>query len=460
MTASALAPTEASVYVPRGAAWRLLHCQAPECLVSGPAGSGKSVAALFKLHLCAEAVPGLRALILRRTRESLTESALVSFEQFVLPRDHPARQGPQRRLRQSYRYPNRSEIILGGLDKPGRIMSTEFDLVFVQEAIEVTEDAWESMTTRLRHGKLPYQQLMADTNPDAPGHWLKRRCDAGRTLLLESRHEDNPLLWGAGDWTPFGRTYLARLDALTGPRKDRLRHGRWVQAEGVVYEGWDAAVHLVDRFAIPASWPRLLSIDFGYTNPFVAQWWAVDPDGRLYRYREIYHTHCLVEDHARRIRELSAGEPRPVAVICDHDAEDRATLARHFGYGTTAAVKAVGNGIQAVAARLRKAGDGKPRLFLLRDSLDERDPDLNERKKPCCTEEEIGGYCWNTSSGRRKGEEPVKENDHGVDSLRYVVAGLDLGGICGPIVASQAQHEGEGRSLLADAPAGVFLPER
>lgn len=36
------------------------------------------------------------------------------------------------------------------------------------------------------------------------------------TLLLESRHEDNPLLWDRRrrDWTDVGRVYIAILDAL------------------------------------------------------------------------------------------------------------------------------------------------------------------------------------------------------------------------------------------------------
>ena len=35
------------------------------------------------------------------------------------------------------------------------------------------------------------------------------------------------------------------------------------------------------------------------TNPFVAQFWAEDPDGRLYLFVEIYMTHRLVEEHAK-----------------------------------------------------------------------------------------------------------------------------------------------------------------
>ncbi len=423
------APALSEKHVPyfRGAAWKMLHTQAPEVLISGPAGTGKSTVNLFKMHLCADQKPGFRGLIVRRTRASLTESALVTFERFVLPAGHPARHGASRRMRQAYTYPNGSTIVIGGLDKPEKVMSTDYDQIFVQEAIEITEDAWEALTTRLRTGTLRYQQLIADTNPDRPKHWLKRRCDSGKCLLLESRHEDNPLLFDGTAWTPVGLDYLAKLDALTGPRKQRLRYGRWVQAEGVVFDLWDAAIHVIDRFDIPRDWPRIWAVDFGYVNPFVCLFFALDPDNRLYLYREIYKTKTLVEDHARRIMEVAAHEPAPVAIICDHDAEDRATLERHVGMATTPADKAVRAGIQAVSARLKKAGDGKPRLFVLRDSLDERDADLDERKLPCSLVEEVDGYVWNLKSNRREGEEPLKAGDHSLDALRYCVNTLDGG---------------------------------
>lgn len=434
-------------FEPFGAARQLFEYQGPEAVLSGPAGTGKSIACLYKLHFLASRVPGFRGLIVRKTRVSLTESGLVTFEGKVLPPRHPALAGPSRAMRQVYRYPNGAEIIVGGMDKASKIMSTEFDLVWVQEAIELTENDWESLTTRLRNGKLPYQQLLADTNPDSPRHWLKRRCDAGRCLLLESRHEDNPSLWDRGrrEWTLGGRKYIEKLDALTGARYHRLRKGKWVQAEGVVYDVWDRAVHVIDPFEVPRDWPRYWSIDFGFTNPFVAQFWAEDADGRLYLYREIYQTQRLVEDHAWAILEAAGAivdgrelwlpgkaDPRPQAVVCDTDAEDRATLERHLGMKTTAAPKDVSPGIQAVAARLKVAGDGKPRLFVFRDAVVRRDQALEEAKKPCCTEEEIDGYVWDRKAAHQGREEQVKEeplkvNDHGCDAARYLVYWLDRG---------------------------------
>lgn len=453
-------------YRPHGSALKAMRARNTEVLLSGPAGTGKSRACLEKLHLIANNYPGMRALIVRKTRESLTETALVTFEDHVVEPNHPIlAAGGQRRMRQSYQYPNGSSIVIGGMDKPTKIMSTEYDIIYVQEATELTENDWESLTTRLRNGRVPYQQIIADCNPDSPLHWLKRRADAGKTLLIECRHEDNPVLFDmtVRQWTVRGTDYLAKLDALTGPRRDRLRHGRWVQAEGVVYDNYDAAIHVVDRFPIPRTWRRFLVVDFGYTNPFVCQWYAEDGDGRLYRYREIYRTARLVEDHAVDILDAMRTDDRGrdgnwnetiediVGVVCDHDAEGRATLERHLGRATTAAIKEVREGIQAVATRLQRAGDGLPRLMFLRDSLVYRDPRLSESKKPCCTDEEWDGYVWDKEKSRNQGEEPVKLNDHGLDAVRYGVKYADRGAGAWTISGSNPTDNAVGK-----LPASVF----
>jgi phage terminase large subunit len=358
-----------------------------------------------------------------------------------------------------YRYANGSRISVGGLDKPTKIMSSEYDVAYVQEAIELVEGDWDAIMSRLRNGKMSFQQLIADTNPDKPTHWLKARCDAGKTRMLDSRHEDNPVLFdettGPGGQvrhalTDRGAAYIRKLDNLTGPRYYRLRRGLWVAAEGIIYEEYDPAIHLLDRFPIPVGWPRWWVVDFGYTNPFVLQCWAQDPDGRLIMYREIYHTKRLVEDHAKTIMSCVSRpdpdyqhptgrpryayhgriwtEPKPRGIICDHDAEDRATLERHLGMGTIPAKKSVSDGIQAFQVRLRPAGDGRPSIGFLRDSLVQRDQDLVDAAKPGCTVEEIVGYVWDTGAGKAPKETPLKVDDHGMDAGRYVVAEQDLGG--------------------------------
>jgi len=426
-----------------------MHYRGPEILIAGPAGTGKSRAALEKIHLMCLLTPKVKALIIRKTAVSLTTSALKTYE------DHVATQalldgtvtyfGGSRREPAAYRYSNGSSISIGGMDNPMKVMSTEYDVIFAQEATELDVEDWEACTTRLRNGVLSFQQLIADCNPQEPTHWLKLRCEGGKTLMLHSRHEDNPRYFNEdGTKTEEGENYIAKLDALTGVRKLRLRDGIWAAAEGVIYEEFNPALHIVDRFEVPADWRRAWSIDFGYVNPFVWQDWAISPDDQLVLVREIYRTQRLVEDHARDIRRIcgwGAIDPmsgrtlphagpivkgwnarRPDVIICDHDAEDRATLERHIGIPTRPANKNVNDGIQATAARFRPDSRGRPRFMFMREAVVYRDVLLEDAKKPMSTIEEIPGYVWH-DKGK---DEPLKENDHGCDAMRYFVMERDV----------------------------------
>lgn len=446
-------------YAPYGAARDLFNYRGPEVLLSGPAGTGKSMACLEKILLAALHKPGMAALIVRKTRVSLASSALKTWRRVVAKEALESGQvyfyGGSGEEPAQYRFTNGSSVVIGGMDKPTKIMSTEYDLIYVQEATELTLDDWEALNSRLRHGVLSYQQLLADCNPDRPTHWLKRRADEGALLMLHSTHEDNPRLFTRdGLLTDFGREYIARLDALTGVRKLRLRYGKWVAAEGAVYEAeFDLLRNVVPSFTPPDDWERIWAFDFGFTHPFVWQEWVRDPDGRMYLHREIYRTKRLVEDHARDIldivlrpvegqedhltedplADLHAGrrewaQPQPSILVCDHDAEDRATLERHLGLPTSPAHKSRSDGVQAVASRMRPAEDGKPRLYLMDGALVSRDQAQHDAGLPCSTVEEIPGYVWKVGTdGRPIKDEPVKKDDDGCDTMRYAVAECDLG---------------------------------
>lgn len=409
-------------YAPRGAAREIFRCESEEVLLEGPSGTGKTRSLLEKAHIFAEHYDGCRILLTRQTRSSMTQSVLVTFENKVVPEGHPILRGPSRQMRESYTYPNGSEIAVYGMDKADKIMSTEYDLILVFEATEVKEDDFEKLTTRLRNGVIPYQQIVADCNPSSSSHWLNARANDGRMTRLLSRHEDNPILHDGHRWTDQGTSYIGKLDNLTGHRKLRLRHGKWASAEGVVYPQFDSAIHVIDK--APEFVRRIRTIDFGYMNPFVCQWWGFDHDGRMYLYREIYMTQRIVHDHATQINSLSEGESYETN-IADHDAEDRATLSRE-GIQTLAAKKDVSPGINAVMERLKVQGDGRPRLYIMQDALVERDHALENQKKPCSTVEEFDSYIWKKSAdGKPVKDVPDKIYDHGMDGMRYTVMYVD-----------------------------------
>lgn len=477
---------EQKAYKPVGPAMNtLFYFKGPMMVLDGPAGTGKSRCILEKFHLLAEKYAGCRLLIFRKTRESLSESALFTFEEKVLPTGHSSLdQGGQRSHRQHYLYDNGSEIHVVGMDKPQKIMSTEFDAAYGQELIECDIADIDFVRTRLRNGVIPYQQLLGDCNPDIPTHWILLQSNAGKFQMLSTHHEDNPVLFEEaplggkaggpdtewpirsydqrwGKWTERGKAYIANLDELTGPRYWRLRHGKWSGAEGAVYEKWSDETHVLRTNAgwhrLPQSWRRFWSIDFGHTHPFVWALWALDNDERMYLELEIYVTKELVRDIMISVMErigwrrkpgadlddiddllesymawepLPGAYPWPEAIVCDWDAEGRATIEQVVGMRTTAAYKDIDHGIQAVAERIAIAGDGIARIFILENSLiaadgPGEDPRLVEQLKPTSTRSEMPGYVWDEKSGLKGKEKPLDKNNHGCDQMRYAVCWAD-----------------------------------
>lgn len=411
----------------RGAVLELKSSRALENVVDGPQGTGKTLGILAYLYELMDAYPGIRILMARRSRASMTNTVLVTWENQVVPPGHPMLGGKHREAVRGYKHINGSELVLGSFhtkDAKDKILSSEYDVVYFPEATEQDEADYETALGRLRHGVLPWQMAICDCNPHTPRHWLLQRVNAGKMARFQSKHEHNPRWFDGANWTQDGLEYLSRLDAMTGVRYLRYRLGIWAGAEGVVYDDYLEDRHLLPvGYRIPKSWRRIWAVDFGFTNPFVWHQLAVDEDGRIYREKELYRTRHLLADNVAAILDATEGDPRPEAIVCDHDAQDRAEIEKLLGMPTIPAYKAVRPGIDAVKARLAEQPDGRPRLFLCDGALI-HDPDevLREEKRPTCTEEEFGYYIWHDSSAK---DEPVKEHDHGLDTIRYGVAYVD-----------------------------------
>lgn len=417
-------------YRPRGAAAQLFRCYDPEVLLDGPARTGKSRAVGERLLYLATNHPQARIAVIRKTRASLSESFLQMWEERVLGDgldetylvDPLAGSARRANRHDGYLFKNGSLVWPGGMDNPTRLYSSEWDAIYVQEAVELTEDEWERLTRGLTNKKIPHPrptpdrpylaQLIGDTNPDAPNHWLNQRCLKGKTTRLQARHEDNPTL------TPQD---LARLRAMTGVRRARLYEGRWVAAEGAIWSNWDAGIHVLARMPKVKIVRHIAAVDWGFTGAGVMMVGAIDEAGRLYVVRQVYQTGRELDWWVTKGMHLKT-EFRFEVVACDPSEPANIKTFRRYGLPAKDADNEIMAGLDAVRDRLNPADDGAPRLFVLADSLDEADPSLREVSKPTRVEEEIPGYVYDkTPDGQYVKEKPApRQDDHGSDCLRYI----------------------------------------
>lgn len=427
-------------YEPKGGALKLMWAREPEILLDGPAGTGKSRAWGEYLYWVATTFPGSRLLVARKTRVSLSESWLVTWEQKVLPPGSPLLRGATRAHRESYVFPNGSVLVPAGIDSPRSLFSTEWDIAYVNEATELKEDEFESLHRGLRSDQVPWQQLGADCNPDVPTHWLNQRCIRGLCRRILSKHEDNPSITAQ---------YMARLRALTGVRYKRLYLGEWCAAEGQVWENYDRDLHLVtpprtedgrvDYAALGIQW-YFASFDWGHTHPGVFQVWGACEDGTLYRVAEIYRRSELLETWAGWVKQLH-DEFKFLAIVCDPSRNDAivafnrllcpatrtGTILGAIARGaenakTTTAKNADLSGLDIVRSWLEPGQNRKPHLYLLRDVNRHVDRGLLESSQPWRTEDEIPGYTyWRNAAGVLTEQTDPSCPDHGCDAMRYAV---------------------------------------
>ena len=452
-----------------------------QLLYSGSFGAGKSRAGNEKGYMLNCRYPGNRGLIVRKSLVDVRASTInQSLLPHVIPGPHIVDHNKGECVIKHHTgtvdptgKPVLSEIHYYGLtsgektssdDLPRKIGSTEYGWIFVDEGTELTRGDWNQLLGRLRLNEhrqngyiypVPIQQIFTATNPDSPNHWMydyfgiDGSTPKGREFWMASV-EDN------ADNVPD--EYIEDLRAsLSGMYYERYFEGKWVGAEGMVYDEYDPTLHLLHpkdlnaQFGIgehadrrwehhgrqsydddeddpshyvspPEHWRLYRTIDFGYRNPFVCQFWARSPDDELVMFREIYKVEETVQDVAPLIKTMTPRDNQLSMTVADHDAENHEQL-RKTGIDTVNANKSVEAGIQDVKQRLMRDDRGRPSIYFMQGArCHEPSTRLKLDDKPLKTLDEIYDYEYDEDE-----EEPVKDNDHGMDAMRYLVHTLDSG---------------------------------
>lgn len=308
-------------YVPTPRQQQFHDASAHAVLFGGALGGGKSRAITAEALRAAVRFPGIRVGCFRRTFDELEESLLAELAKFNYAEALGAKWNAGKHV---LTFPNRSVVrfrYCETVEDASRRQGGEYQLICFDEASLVPGEVIEALEERQRtsSARIPVLGLRLASNPGDVGHmWLKNRfidpTDYGEHQSLDAQGRMVAFIPAkAADNPHLDANYQKQLDAISDPeRKRAMRDGDWEVLAGAMFGEWNRERHVVPAFPVPKEWAtRRAGIDYGYAAPWAVVWGALDNDGRVWLYRELYAVKVAERDQAKAILEAEqcAGDP-------------------------------------------------------------------------------------------------------------------------------------------------------
>ena len=285
--------------------------KANEILYGGAAGGGKTKALIMDALFRCLKNPGTTAVIFRRSYRELEDTDIKEAQA-----SYPDGLATYNAGRHEFVLVNGSKILFRHCENEAdrfKYSGIEIQFLYFDELTSFEQTIYDFIKTRLRAkkslGVVPI--VRSASNPGNIGHgWVKKMfVDAGpymeiqeQEIYSETLHKSRKIrtqyIPALATENPFiTEDYIFELEQKPEALRKALLTGAWDAFEGQVFGEWkDDPSHYADRkwthviepFDIPADWPRYMGFDHGYSRPFSVGWYAMGPDGCLYRYREWY----------------------------------------------------------------------------------------------------------------------------------------------------------------------------
>ena len=284
---------------------RFLQMRAKHCGYGGARGGGKSWVVRIKAFLLANKwgrpnawSEGIKICIVRRTLVDVRNNHIVPLKILL---NGLAKYNQTER---TFHFPNGSTIHFEYYDNEGHsdhFQGVEYDVIFIEEATQLPEEWIKNIAASCRGANSFPHRIYYTCNPGGPGHAYIKRIFIDRVYkegenpedyeFVQAKVTDNKVLM---ELDPDYITFLKNL-----PPK---RRAAWLDGSWEIYSGqyfnefvndpdhYDDGyyTHVINPIPIRKHWTIYRGLDWGHFRPYSVSWYAIDEDGVMYRFKELY----------------------------------------------------------------------------------------------------------------------------------------------------------------------------
>lgn len=213
----------------------------------------------------------------------------------------------------------RGAILFRNLDDPSKYQSAEFAAEAIDELTKNDLDTFEDLRTRLRWPGIENTKFIGATNPGGIGHaWVKKKFIDGIHGVNEKEEDKFGYLQALATDNPFlPQSYIDSLSGLPDEKRRAFLEGNWDIFKGQYFTEWRRDIHVKEPYNIPENWYKFLCMDYGYKAPSAVYWCAVDEDGAIHVYNELYETELSAENLAEAILSMTNKIEEINYIVCD-----------------------------------------------------------------------------------------------------------------------------------------------
>lgn len=211
----------------------------------------------------------------------------------------------------------------------------------------------------------------------------------------------------------------SRIDFLAGLNEEDMNirgSGKFVALGGLILREFRYDRHVTDYRDPPLHWEWWTSLDSGIANPTAVLWHAINPSGNVYTFMEHYKAEWTVKQHTDRIKEINLELGRDP----DRYIGDPAMRQRNVVTGHSIQIEYALNGINiGMANNQVDAGLDKMNEYLRQGRwvISKKCPNLIKEIRKYKRKDYSSSKLKDKNNKR---EEPMKKDDHAIDSCRYL----------------------------------------